>query len=661
MKYKTWIVVILCTLLATLISGCGPSEEEIATMTASSWTATPTPTFTPTLTFTPTPTPTFTPTFTPTPIPFDLDLTVTDMDGNPIAGAKVVFNEETQITDSEGLTTWLDLPDEVVEVSISASGFFPGQLSESIERGKNQLSVSLELDPNGLLPANACIESETLLYIDDFQDGLAQEWDAIESAAPGWTIEPDPENPDDLVVAARGEMPWAWLGGRETYNFDNAVWRLRFKQEGEGWAHANFRFVENSAMTRRYLIGLHEGISPGWLDESNHIELGSAGEAPKGEWHLLEIGFFDGTLTVYLDGKEGMTWADPNAWEGGTINLEPYPQGDGVFYFDDFAICELNAPFEPLPRPKTGYDLTVSISDAEGNPIPQTSVTVVELGDDDQATLLTDDHGLASWVDLPGETVTLQVKAPGYYVTEEILTIEKNVLLDTGITLETDPFALMPETACAPGETLLYIEDFQDNDAQGWPDIQFNTPGWSFATDPSEPTNIVVSAQYNPANQGRISRLEGWEFENAAWRIYYMPTAHFPQNDYLAFNWLHALEPFDLDGTQVFDSRYQIPVGWNYFAFQRLQQPVTNVAVGHTGRLPVVGEWNLVEIGTFDGTTEIWLNGTRLFSYQDPKPLPPGTISLEIQLPSENAPILYFDNIAVCELSAPFAPLPVEE
>ena len=54
---------------AIILTSCGPSETEIATMTALAWTATPTATHTPMPTETPTPTPTSTPapTLSPTP------------------------------------------------------------------------------------------------------------------------------------------------------------------------------------------------------------------------------------------------------------------------------------------------------------------------------------------------------------------------------------------------------------------------------------------------------------------------------------------------------------------------------------------------------------------------------------------------------------------
>ena len=54
-------------LTALTLSSCGPTETEIATMTATMWTATPTNTATPTPTNTPTSTLTLTPTLTQTP------------------------------------------------------------------------------------------------------------------------------------------------------------------------------------------------------------------------------------------------------------------------------------------------------------------------------------------------------------------------------------------------------------------------------------------------------------------------------------------------------------------------------------------------------------------------------------------------------------------
>ncbi|MBV6395448.1 MAG: hypothetical protein HFACDABA_01024 [Anaerolineales bacterium] len=66
---------IILIVVALFLSACGPSPEQIATMTASAWTATPsaTATFTPSPTNTATPSPTLTPTITPTPTQIPLD------------------------------------------------------------------------------------------------------------------------------------------------------------------------------------------------------------------------------------------------------------------------------------------------------------------------------------------------------------------------------------------------------------------------------------------------------------------------------------------------------------------------------------------------------------------------------------------------------------
>lgn len=59
----------ILVLITLILSGCAPSEEQSATMTATMWTPTPTNTATPPPTETPQPTATLTPTITPTATP----------------------------------------------------------------------------------------------------------------------------------------------------------------------------------------------------------------------------------------------------------------------------------------------------------------------------------------------------------------------------------------------------------------------------------------------------------------------------------------------------------------------------------------------------------------------------------------------------------------
>lgn len=113
----------LLMLLSLVVTGCGPSADQIATMTAAAWTPTPSPTVTYTPTSTPTPSPSpQPPTATATPSPTPQPPTATpnsttglvsgrafwEKTGNPVAGVQLIFGEgvttlgEGIITDAQG-------------------------------------------------------------------------------------------------------------------------------------------------------------------------------------------------------------------------------------------------------------------------------------------------------------------------------------------------------------------------------------------------------------------------------------------------------------------------------------------------------------------------------------------------------------------------------
>ena len=111
----------------------------------------------------------------------------------------------------------------------------------------------------------------------------------------------------------------------------------------------NYRFVETSEKDARYIISASRGAaSLDRLESGNHVTIRPVGIPPGDEWHLLEIGFFDGTVYVFLDGVLRAEWEDSNPWEGGTLNLEPYPEAEVVFTYDNFSVCELEAPLQTI-------------------------------------------------------------------------------------------------------------------------------------------------------------------------------------------------------------------------------------------------------------------------------------------------------------------------
>lgn len=344
-----------------MMSGCGPSPEQIATQTAAAWTATPSPTPTPLPTSTPTPTP------TPTPIPYDLEVKVSDSEGNPIAGSSVIlaeFGEDdmaSQPTDSAGSASWLDLPGEGITISVSAQGYIPAEFSETIIRGSNEVTVSLERDPFGLLPSEACATGETLVYIEDFQDDYAENWRnvvaAIDFAAPnGWSIGPD--EPGNLILSASQTTGFADdnLRPEEGIAFDNAAWRLRLRYAGtDADMFLNWRQGEDDEGDWRYIVQLggEANLSLQRLQNPapGHFAVGNTNlQLRQNQWYDIELSTFEDVTELWLDGRRMASYTDPQPLPPGTIGLEThlFDGSNTSYFFDNLVVCELGSPFASI-------------------------------------------------------------------------------------------------------------------------------------------------------------------------------------------------------------------------------------------------------------------------------------------------------------------------
>jgi hypothetical protein len=344
MKYKLAVWVAIGLLL--LLSGCGPSPEEIATMTASAWTPTPPPTLTP----------------VPTPIPYDLTVTVTDETGAPIPGAGIVFPESGDgnpfPADDQGQFSWNDLPGEAVSLTVSAQGYLTAQQTATIQRGPNVITVALTRDPFGLLPAEACAPDQKVLYIEDFQDGKAQGWNTISLGVDGnmpngWSLLEEGGN-KILLHANAPDFSGDLLEG---YTFDNFVWHAKYKVVGaDTESFFMWRVSQDAEATRRYVIVLGAKDKP-WMVRffdtaagANPLNTGQASsKLAEGQWYNFDIAYFDGLHQVWVDGKKIIEYKDPQPYPPGAIGLEMHLNQSMVsqFFFDDFVVCELTAPYEP--------------------------------------------------------------------------------------------------------------------------------------------------------------------------------------------------------------------------------------------------------------------------------------------------------------------------
>jgi hypothetical protein len=345
MKNKLFLLLLILLLVITPTS-CGPSEEAIATMTAAAWTPTPLPTA------------------TPTPVPYAVDLAVADEEANPLPFAKVVvqeMGEDYYEVDDIGTVGFKDLPGETVTLDVTAPGYLPAQVSETVERGDNDMVVVLKQDPGGYLPGQACRAEETLLYIEDFQDGLAQGWGPIMASidynAPGWSIEPDSENADNQILIAANNSSFSNSDYDELSEpFTNAVWRIKVKLENTdtdmflNWLHAptdggEHRFTLQFGGPAQVDLGRLQ------MPDAGHFSVGGAGKRLKeNQWYDFEISTFDATTEVWIDGTKWISYTDPKPFSGGTIGIEVhlFEGSQSIYYFDDIAVCSLNAPFETI-------------------------------------------------------------------------------------------------------------------------------------------------------------------------------------------------------------------------------------------------------------------------------------------------------------------------
>ena len=201
--------------------------------------------------------------------------------------------------------------------------------------------------------------------------------------------------------------------------------------------------------------------------------------------------------------------------------------------------------------------------------------------------------------------------------------------------------------ACASNETLLYIEDFQDGIAQGWGNItaavDFDAPnGWAII--PDENGNMILTA--SDAKGFADDTLQDYTFDNAVWRIKVKVTG---RDTDMFLNWRQA-------GNAEGDWRYIVQLGGDVMIdLSRLQNPEPgHFSVGMTSAQMKQDQWYQFELGTYDGVTELWVDGRQLATYTDPQPLPGGSIGLEVHLFENAESVFYFDDISVCELSAPF-------
>ena len=245
-----------------------------------------------------------------------------------------------------------------------------------------------------------------------------------------------------------------------------------------------------------------------------------------------------------------------------------------------------------------------------------------------------------------GPTASLQ-NIKGEETPQRTMTVGITDSIEPGENLMTDnlgqdQYVLSPSQACLPEERLLYLEDFQDNQAQGWPEIEFHAQGWDLTQHPDSTINKVIQF---PGETDSSIQLRGLTFEDSVWRIYFMPKG---RPNYINFDW-HI--------NKYLDPWQMYTIGFTEGNIGIIRGPGTDpeiVLLNIEGIFLKQDVWHLLEISSYNATQEVWLDGTQLLRYVDPQPLPDGQIGLGILASEYEDSIVFFDNLSVCELSKSF-------
>ena len=233
----------------------------------------------------------------------------------------------------------------------------------------------------------------------------------------------------------------------------------------------------------------------------------------------------------------------------------------------------------------------------------------------------------------------------GVICNEISTTHEEPILLPT----ENDPYPISSKPACLPGEELLYLEDFQDGQAQGWPEIEFKAQEWRIEEDPLDSENLALN---RPSTYDGSADLRNREFGDAVWRLKIM----FPDAAIANFTWHLYDKPYLTEIGLIDFSGYSTWIHFPAIHVNRNIIPPADIALRWGGEDLHPYTWHLFEISTFQGTIEVWVDGEMFVEYTDPEPLRPGRIAIGVGMDGEpeNHTKVYFDDFVICGLNSPF-------
>lgn len=284
---------------------------------------------------------------------YSLTVTVIDGDGNPISWAKGdvqgVGSALTKTADNQGTFSWEDLTANSGTLTVSAQGYVPVQQALDLVEGSNEISISMELDPVQLNPANVCKTGQTVLYVEDFEDSQAQ--DFVGATAPTWEIKSitDLGNVLEANIAGTGSK----VDVRSSW--DNAFLQFNMMASGpidmEFYIHSTNVPEGKDAGIYRYVISYKSGeafaLSFEIPTDSGILATGENVAFDENVWHTITFAFYKGEISAYLDGVEQLSYTDQVPVGGGQFGYFIKEGTGGAVDFNNIIVCSLDSAYTP--------------------------------------------------------------------------------------------------------------------------------------------------------------------------------------------------------------------------------------------------------------------------------------------------------------------------
>ncbi len=284
------------------------------------------------------------------------------------------------------------------------------------------------------------------------------------------------------------------------------------------------------------------------------------------------------------------------------------------------------------------YDLTVTVTDQNGHPIPWAKGMVMSSGI--AISNPANESGQIEWINMtnPGDTVS--ITAQGYSPALQNLTMSRGGNA-VSVVLEADAHQLNPGTACQPGEKVLYLEDFEGKQA---PDLEnLQAPNWSFAQVEGRGTVLKVNAP-----GGNASFTGQTEFGNAVWMFDLSTNGKIDMD----IDW-HMI--VTTEGSNAGLSRYYVEYKSGELFQLNYQKPGEGNTLAEAEPPVFEGDtWHSFAIATFNGTVSVWVDRNQAMSVVQDVPIEKGNLGIEIN--SGTQAEISFDNFVVCELNGAYTP-----